>query len=382
MVMDRLCSRFDENDKCLELHKFDRGYVRAKKTPDVYLSSLSYTYPAVTTHGQSVPVALHALSTLFEFRNAHHKWAPNGGLIEINNPALISFDFPELINAASTKGTYTTTINYNRNNDLEHVNNYDRGKLVIKLDFDPDCEGINNSDMNPCQQIASLLDKLQLALQLRDLYPEALLEIDSAPNYDIDRLVVSKLRQLNPYITDAEAEQMLDKSGKTDPKTLDYNVPDYCNKCTARPLCERQREIITRHEQANVEYLESHPAERAILQDKGPFTDVNKRGREEAKILSDIEYNSYNERAKYLREIIYQELNHNQDVHLVRIFIVNWRSYAGNRQLWKLRKLVADVVTGQEYVKLETRYRHLSLAGLSWQVLTDHMPVFHRKCKQ
>ncbi len=307
------CLRFDENDKCLELHKFDRGYVRAIKTPDEYLVSLSYAYPAVAAHGQSIPITLHAFSPIFEFRDAQRKWRPNGGLIKINNPALISIDFPELVKAASTKGTFITTINYNRNNDLERVSNYDRGKLVIKLDFDPDCEGYNNSDMDPCQQIASLLDDLQLALHARDLYPEALLEIDNAPNYDIDRLVVTKLHQFYPYITAAETEWMLDRSGRTDPKTLNYKVPDGCNKCTAKPLCEWENEAIIRHEEANVEYLNAHPDERDKLMKKPPFTDANKHYREVAKILSAIEYRSYNERAKYLKEIIYQELNQNPE---------------------------------------------------------------------
>ncbi len=308
----QVCLRFDEHDKCLELHKFDRDYVRAIKTPDQFLAALSYAYPAVKTHGQTIPITLHASSPEFEFMDAQRKWTPNGGIIKINNPALISIDFPELIEAASTKGAYTASINYNRNNDLDQVSNYDRGRLVIKLDFDPDCKGSNTSDMDPCEQIEWLLDDLQFVLRTRDLYPEVFQTIDNAPNYDIDRWVVAGLRQYYPYMTDAEAEEYLNTSGRTDPGTLDYQVPDYCDKCTAFPHCEWQYEAVVRHEEANVEYMDAHPDEQEVLKRKPPYNDDKKQHRAEAEILSKMEYRSYNEHAKYLKAIIYQELNNQE----------------------------------------------------------------------
>lgn len=304
----QVCLRFDEHDKCLELHKFDRGYVRAKKTLGEYLASLNYAYPAVTTHGQSIPITLHALSPLFEFRDAQRKWTPNDGHFEINNPALISFDFPELINSAANKGTYTTTIDYNRNNELGEASSYDRGKLVIKLDFDPDCKGDNNRDMELCQQIASLLDDLQFALRAREAYPdvveEAIQNNEEINDQNIDKKVVDRLRVLYyPYMTDAEAKQMLNTSGGTNPVSLDIKVPDYCDKCSAKPLCEWQHDFIKAHEEANKAYLEEYPDKRDILNDN------NKPGIDKAKILADIEYNSYNDRAIFLKDLIYKQLS-------------------------------------------------------------------------
>ena len=306
----QVCLRFDEDGKCLELHKFDRGYVRAIKTPDEYLASLSYAYPAVTRYGETVPVTLYASSPEFEFRDASRRWTPNDGQFEISNPALISFDFPELITAAANKGTYTTTVSYNRNNVLDDTS-YDRGKLVIKLDFDPDCKGINNSDMGPCQQITNLLDDLQFALQLRDLYPEvveqAIQNNEEISDQNIDQKVVARLQALNPYITDAEAEWMLNTSGGTNPVSLDIKVPDYCDKCSAKPLCEWRHDAITAHEEANKAYLEANPGKRAIL------TDPNRSGIDKAKVTADLEYNSYNDRAIFLKDLIYKQLNQHPD---------------------------------------------------------------------
>ncbi|WP_126455716.1 hypothetical protein [Sulfuriflexus mobilis] len=306
----QVCLRFDENDKCLELHKFDRGYVRAIKTLEEYLASLSYAYPEITTHGQSIPITLYASSPEFEFKDARRKWTPNDGHFEINNPALISFDFPELINAAASKGTYTTTIQYNRNNELGDAS-YDKGKLLIRLDFDPACKGINNSDMEPCQQVASLLDDLQFALQLRELYPEvveiAIQNNENISDQNIDEKVVARLRELNPYITDADAKSMLNTSGGTNPVSLEIKVPDYCNKCSAKPLCKWLHDVIQAHEEANKAYLEEYPGKRDIL------NDANKPDIDKAKIIADMEYNSYNDRAIFLKNLIYKQLNQNTD---------------------------------------------------------------------
>lgn len=307
------CVRFDAHGACEELHKFDRGQVRAQKTLGVYLASLNYAYPAVTTHGENIPVTLSASSPLFEFKNDTWTWTPSGGHITISNPGLVSFDFPDLVQAASTKGKYQVHIDYDRNNELEQGPSHDKGKLIVTLDFNPDCKGDNNSDMDPCQQINSLLDDLEFALHARDLYPEVLQGIDKEPNYDIDRWVVKRLRQKYPYMTDAKAEQMLDTASKTSPDTLDYTVHEFCDKCSAEPLCQWREEAASRHEESHVDYLKEHPEKREVLRRKPPYTDSDKQEREEAKIKSEMELRAYNTQAKYLKAIIYQELNSHQE---------------------------------------------------------------------
>lgn len=304
----QVCLKFDEDDKCIELHQFGREYLRAIKTPDEYLASLAYAYPAITTHGQAVPVALHANSPEFEFRDSKRKWTPNDGQFLISNPALVSFDFPELITAAANKGTYTTTINYNRNNDIDEARSHDRGKLVIKLDFDPDCKGNNNRDMDPCQQIASLLDDLEYALYLRELYPDvvenAILNNIEITERNLDRKVVEALRELHyPYITDGEIKWMLGQSGGTDPQTSEITVPDYCDKCSARPLCKWQHDTVRAHEEANKAYLDAHPGEKLIL------NDPNSPEIDRVKIRADIEHSSYNDRAIFLKDLINKQLD-------------------------------------------------------------------------
>lgn len=307
----QVCVRFDENDQCLDLHRFDRDYLRAKKTPDEFMASLSYAYPEIITHGQTVPITLFAGSPAFEFKDAKRKWTPNDGHFDINNPALISFDFPELIKAAANKGTYTATIGYNRNNDIETASSHDRGKLMIKLDFDPECKGYNNRDMDPCQQIARLLDYLQEALRLRELYPEV---VDNAirtnqeiTDQNIDKKVVEALRDIDPYLTDAEVDELLNTSGGTNPVSLDITVPDYCDKCAAKPLCKWNRDAVRAHEEANKAFLEANPGKRDILNDN------NKPGLDKAIIIAEIEYNAYNDRAIFLKDLLYKQTDAHHD---------------------------------------------------------------------
>ena len=302
------CVRLDEKGGCDELRKYDRGQVRAKKTPNEFLSSLSYGYPAVTTQGQEVPITFSALSPLFEFRNNRHKWLAGGGHIEINNPALISFNFRELIKAATEAETYTTTVNYNQNNDTEDVPSGHKGKLTIKLDFDQVCDGDNQKDMDPCQQLEALLDDLKFSLEVRDLYPAVLQ--DATDDSNLDDLVLDQLRSSHPYMSSDEQSNMLDNAGTTNPKTLKIFVPDYCHNCAARPLCKLRGESMLEHEQTHVDYLLDNPMDRQILNtDPATVTDTVQHGRDRARIASKMEYLSYNNQAKYILARIKDQLN-------------------------------------------------------------------------
>ena len=304
----QVCTDYDENDKCVKGHKFDGGSVRALKSPDVYLASFAYAYPAITVHGTSVPVTLHAGSPLFEFRDATNFWKPNDGLFEISDPALISFDFAELVKAANNKGAYTVRISYNRNNLLDDES-YDSGKLVARFDFDPECNGIDNSDMEPCQQVALLLDDLEFALNLRALYPDTV-EWAKQKNIDVskkelDQEVIKRLPEIDPYITQQEMDQLLKSAGGTRVDNLEITVPDGCNKCSARPLCQWRTDAIKAHEAAVKAYLESNPAVRNKLRDP------NLPRMEDWELTAEVEYNAYNDRAIFLKNLIYQQIADN-----------------------------------------------------------------------
>lgn len=300
------CVRLDEKGACTELHRFDRGQVRPLKTGGDYLGALTYGFPAVTTQGVLVPIDLHALSPSFEFRNSWHEWHPNGGLIEINNPALVSFDFRALTKAAKEWESYSTTINYNQDNDTEDMPSGHKGRLVIKLDFDQFCEGENNKDMEPCKQTETLLDDLKLALELRDLYPAVL--PDATSEFDIDKLVLDQLRLSHPSLSSKDEAWMLNNAGGTNPKTLDISIPDYCDKCSAQPLCKWRGDVMEVHENTHVQYLLQNPADRQTLIAEHA-TDTVKHSLDKAKITSDMEYRAYNERAKAILELIKQQLN-------------------------------------------------------------------------
>jgi hypothetical protein len=303
------CARInDEDGTCEDLRKFDRGQAHPQKTGGVFLGSLSYGYPEVTRNGEKVPITFFASTPEFEFRNTSHFWIPDDGLVRINNAALVSFDFKALVKTASEDGIYTARVQYDQNNDVDYMPSHHKGELVIKLDFDKICNGNNNSDMGECDQIRKLVSDLKWALELRDIYRDVL--PDASNQTELENRVFERLRLNHPEMTDEDSAWLLKNSGQTDPKTLKITVPDLCNRCTAKPLCSWQTEAIRIHENAHVAYLRANPQDRkTLITQGGTVDDANKLDRDKAKITSQMEYRAYNERAKYLLELIEQQLN-------------------------------------------------------------------------
>jgi hypothetical protein len=302
------CARFDEYGTCVDLRKFDRGQVHPQKTGGVFLGSLTYGYPEVTRNGEKIPITFFASTPVFEFRNAFHYWVPDDGLVRINNAALVSFNFKALVKAASEDGIYTARVQYDQNNDLDYTPSYHKGELVIKLDFDKICNGDDNSGMGECDQIRKLVSDLKWALELRDIYRDVL--PDASNQSELEARVLERLRLNHPDMTDEDSAWLLKNSGQTDPKTLEITVPDLCNRCTAKPLCSWQTEAIRIHEKTHVAYLVANPQDRkTLITESGTAVDANKVDRDKARITSQMEYRAYNERAKYLLELIEQQIN-------------------------------------------------------------------------
>ena len=130
-------------------------------------------YPAVTTtQGQEVPETFDAKSPEFEFANGSRQWRPDGGILEINNAALASMDYADIVKVASEGEVYTTSIVYDQNNDLQDMPSDDKGILTIELDFDLECAGRNERDTPLCEQIKNLIPYLKEMILWRDLYNE------------------------------------------------------------------------------------------------------------------------------------------------------------------------------------------------------------------
>jgi hypothetical protein len=304
------CARFDELGQCEDLRKFDLGQVHAVKTLGFYLGSLTYGYPTVTTNGEKIPITFFASTPLFEFENMQYTWMPEDGLVKINNAALASFDYAELVLDASAKRIYTAKVGYNLDNDTEDMPTYHQGGVSIRLDFNPVCKGDNQSDMAPCEQIKRLMSELKFALEMRDLFREVYKA--SLPNgINVDRLrsgVIDNLRLNHPDITDSQLQWAIKNAGGTDPATGESTVPDYCDECAATPLCQWKGEAIAVHEETHRLYMEANPGDKQIMklwkEETGNQYDI-----EAGRIYSQMEYRAYNRRAAFLRDLIQQQLN-------------------------------------------------------------------------
>ena len=321
------CAYLDDRGACHDLRKFDRGQVIALKTGGVYLGSLTYGYPEVVTNGETVPVTFFAQSPEFAFKNLQSKWQPDGGLIEVNNPALIDIDYRALVEAASDEKVYTVTVPYQNDNDVGDMPSHHAGNLAIKLDFDILCNGDDQSGMSKCEQIESLLPELKWAIELRDAYRELLPQ--ASDDEQLHNLVKAQIIRNHPYLTDDELSALNNVFGKTRTDTLEIEVPDLCNKCTARPLCEWRTKAIKVHEETNRSYLELNQRDRDMLNiDRGRVVDSNAVDREQARIVSEIEYRAYNERAKFLLNLIEQQVGEASDCPFSAEFEEELKSWA------------------------------------------------------
>ncbi len=300
------CARQEEG-MCVDLRKFDSDQVHAQRTGGVYLGSLTYGYPEVTRSGEKVPVTFFASTPVFEFRNTRHYWRPDDGLVKINNPALVKFDYKALVKAATKDGVYTTKVLYDLNNDVDDIPSFHKGELEIKLDFDKICNGDNRSDMGQCEQINKLLSDLKWTLELRNLYRDLL--PDSPDQATLESRVLERLRLNHPEMSKEDSDWLLENSGVTDPTTLEIFVPDLCDRCAAKPLCSWQSEAIRVHEKTHVAYLLANPAKRDRLNTESGSAPAKQLGLDQAEITSEMEYRAYNEQAKYLYELIEQQLN-------------------------------------------------------------------------
>ncbi len=313
------CAKQDGTGQCEDLRKFEHGQVMALKTGGVYLGSLTYAYPEVVTNGETVPVTFFAQSPLFEFRNQQGKWLPGDGTIEINNPALIHFDYQTLVKAASDEKAYTVTVPYKYDNDTGDMPSYDTGRLVIKLDFDKVCNGDDETGMSKCEQIQALLPELRWAIELRDDYRDLL--PDASDMDELENLVNARIRLTHPYMTQDESDALDKVFGKTYTRSLKTEVPDLCSDCTARPLCEWRTQAIAVHEETNRKYLELNKRDRDMLNiEPGYIQNATAVGREQARILSVMEYRAYNERAKFLLNLIAQQMDKAPDCSFSKEF--------------------------------------------------------------
>lgn len=298
-----------EDGVCTACEKFDYGHVHPVKTVWAYIAELTYGYPEVTRGDETVPVTFNAVSPDFRFDNGLYQWMPVP--LHINNAGLASFDYRKIVKEASGQGIYAIKVEYDQDNDVEDVPSGHKGSLLIRLDFDERCGGNNQSDMDPCQQIEELLTtELRWALNLRDIY-EGAKERARDVNH-IKELVNEEIRERYPHLDSNQMTWMLDNMGTTNLQTLEISVPEFCDECAAYPLCRWKREIIELHENTHKMNLEENNQWKLLLTDTPyqyeRYPRANERNIAIAKVYADMEVIAYNERAKFIVDLINKEL--------------------------------------------------------------------------
>lgn len=195
-------------------------------------------------------------------------------------------------------------------------------RIEMHIDF---CDQTRYADLNACRQVAYLFGSLKQSLALRDAYQRW---GGSAQDVDqLHRLVTQEISTDYPLI-DLQDDNFLDNNSATF-QCGAIHIPELCNKCIPKPLCKWEREALMRHEENHQQTIAAHADYNTLMcgtteDQMRLYPDANARQRAEAKALADMEYKAYTEQARYLNDIIEQQLHGIFDCSLSPGFLLDY----------------------------------------------------------
>ena len=160
-----------------------------------------------------------------------------------------------------------------------------------------------------------LAESLKMLLAVRNAFKE---KAEEAENVDhLWKLVGLKVGSLYPDV-DLQNDAWLEKnSGSTSFCDQSMTLPDLCKGCTPRPLCRWLQDGLEVHEQAHVNYLQSHPNVGKLFCDSSYqqqyHHDANELQKLQAQTYARMDYDAYTQQANYLRGVIEDLLSGNSE---------------------------------------------------------------------
>ncbi|MCE5193945.1 MAG: hypothetical protein LLF28_00565 [Nitrospiraceae bacterium] len=177
------------------------------------------------------------------------------------------------------------------------------------------CDPKNFADIDKCKQTELLLEDLKVILKIRDAFK------DMAPGAkDVAHLldlVGLEIKTAYPGMDIQNEEFLARYSASYNICTGETVIPDTCKECAPSPLCKWRKKGLEIHEQIHDSDIQNNPKIRQLFCDTQyqleNFPDVNFWERLLAKTYAKMDYDAYNEQAKYLRDIIQEQLSGNVD---------------------------------------------------------------------
>jgi hypothetical protein len=175
-----------------------------------------------------------------------------------------------------------------------------------------------------CEQLQDLLKNIFWAIELRDSYGRYASEAESDQN--LHDLVSLDINERHPNMDIADKEFLEKYSAGFNPASGEMTIPNLCEGCAARPLCQWNMDGLRAHEKIHKADIEANPDLRRLFTDtlyqQQNYT-ANQLDRAQAQATGELEVHAYDENARYLMDILDRELNQGLPCDLPSSFYVD-----------------------------------------------------------
>jgi len=270
------------------------------------------------------PYALFSISKDDQYPSLH-EWTiigspeDDGILFKVETPDILFITAKK--NKSRGQGCFGAEI-YMSNVDLEADMEDNRviAQQSVGGDFKgtPHCGRGSNVEMHlvlcpevpRCQQLEDLVDNVLWAIGLRDGF---LAKSQTASSEEqLVQSVGVDLAARYPGLDIQDKQYLEDNAGGYNFHTGETTLPNLCRGCTSRPLCRWDMEGLRIHEKTHELDVLANPVLRKIFVDtqyQMENYNANELAREQARVRGEMEYHAYDEQARYLMDILKQELS-------------------------------------------------------------------------
>ncbi|MFO7784887.1 MAG: hypothetical protein ACQET7_07520 [Thermodesulfobacteriota bacterium] len=190
------------------------------------------------------------------------------------------------------------------------------------------CDPKDFADMDKCMQIDMLLEDARLFLLLGESYKDMAGGAESVDH--LRQLVTLDIQSEFPGV-DMTNDEYLDKiAGGFDTCSSGITIPPICKDCKPRPLCRWQEEALEVHEKTHFEDFVEDSNLKKLFCNPELYGDANWVDREQAKKLGELEYRAYSEQARYLVDIIEEQLSKHYECQFSMGFFVKLNQARGD----------------------------------------------------
>ncbi len=255
---------------------------------------------------------------------------PQGGWEGDGAPVILKIDSPSVIFRSSgggatagvgcyakdidiTNSAFTTFIAQGKFNAVQTVGSEllqcNAGSTIeVKIKF---CNP-EYALMDQCEMIKEMIRNLEYILAFRDAYLANAEAADSIRN--LIKMVNQEIQQAHPGSGSLAQRYAGSDAGGYNICTKEVTVPDACKEtCSPNPLCQWETEGLRAHEETHKSDMAKPELATFVTEYcKDYHPNVNALNRRAAKIWGDTEFNAHNEHARYILDVVNEQMSLSQ----------------------------------------------------------------------